>query len=58
MVFFKNFTLFVKTKSYLCLNKQSNETWLTQYLRGASMEMYTEYLSPSFTGKTFSQTAM
>jgi hypothetical protein len=45
------FSLFIKKSNTI-------DIWLKQYLRGASMEMYTEYLSPAFNGKTFTQAAM
>ncbi|XP_071951969.1 calcium-activated potassium channel subunit alpha-1-like isoform X3 [Antedon mediterranea] len=34
-------------------NKGSNDLWQTDYLNGCGNEMYTEYLSRSFTGMTF-----
>ena len=51
--------LYLIKKKHLKIFKSSTlDVWLAQYLRGASMEMYTEYLSSSFSGKTFTQTAM
>ncbi|CAF0827923.1 unnamed protein product [Brachionus calyciflorus] len=38
--------------------KHTEDPWLAHYLRGSSMEMYTEYLSPAFTGKTFTEAAI
>ncbi|RNA42804.1 Calcium-activated potassium channel subunit alpha [Brachionus plicatilis] len=38
--------------------KAYKDPWLPHYLRGSSMEMYTEYLSPAFTGKTFTEAAI
>jgi len=31
--------------------------WQNDYLRGTGMEMYTEYLSPAFSGLTFPEAA-
>ncbi len=36
----------------------SKDPWFAHYLRGTSMEIYTEYLSPAFTDRTFSEAAM
>ena len=40
------------------LKRSYHDPWLAHYLNGSSKEMYTEYLSPTFTGKTFTQTAI
>jgi potassium large conductance calcium-activated channel subfamily M alpha protein 1 len=40
------------------LKRSYHDPWLAHYLHGSSKEMYTEYLSPTFTGKTFTQTAI
>ena len=42
---------------YIFLSFQSPDTlqWQNDYLQGTGCEMYTETLSPTFTGMTFSQ---
>ncbi len=54
------FLLNIKILNYFFIFHQNIDTdpWLAHYLRGSSMEMYTEYLSPSFIGKTFTDAAM
>jgi hypothetical protein len=39
------------------LQSEHTPDWLNLYLCGAGMEMYTQRLSPSFTGQTFTETA-
>lgn len=40
-------------KSWQCLQSPDMQVWTNDYLRGTGMEMYTETLSPSFTGMPF-----
>lgn len=43
----------------VCVSFQSlaMPQWQNDYMRGTGMEMYTEYLSPSFVGMTFPEAA-
>ena len=44
--------------NHFTLQWKKKETWIQDYQRGASMEMYTEYLSPTFDGLTFAEASM
>lgn len=45
----------VLSGSMLCFQSPDTQVWQNDYLQGTGCEMYTETLSPSFTGMTFPQ---
>lgn len=52
----KNFLLKPnQTKNIFNLQSPDTQAWQNDYLQGTGCEMYTETLSPSFTGMTFPQ---
>ena len=40
---------------FIILQSPDTQAWQNDYLQGTGCEMYTETLSPSFTGMTFPQ---